>query len=200
MADKTIYFNLSQKRNQENYQKNEIKMKKIPYYEPSKSIRDQITHSSEKRRQNKFEFLFRKIRNHCLESIAMNNQINSIRIWCHRKRGVKIGKGVMLGVGCTLDHAFPEYITMEDNTALAGNVYLICHSNPYSHFKGKLLSYVAPIVIRRGAWVGINATILPGVTVGENSIVSAGAIVSKSVPPNCIVAGNPASVIKEFKN
>ena len=131
-------------------------MKKIPYYEPSKSVKDQIIHSSEKRKHNKFVFLFKKIRNHCLESIAFNNPVNSIRVWCHRKRGVKIGKGVMLGMGCVLDHAFPEYITMEDNTALAGNVYILTHSNPYKHFEGILDSYIAPVVIKEGAWVGIN--------------------------------------------
>lgn len=177
-----------------------MKFTQIPYYEPSHTIKAQIKHSSSKRKQSGLVFLFKKIRNHVLEQIALSNPVNSIRIRCHRKRGVKIGNGVMLGMGCTLDHAFPEYITMEDNTALAGNVYLICHSNPYLHFKGKLLSYVAPIVIKKGAWVGINATILPGVTIGENSVVSAGAVVNKDVPPNCIVAGNPAQIIKEFKD
>jgi acetyltransferase-like isoleucine patch superfamily enzyme len=177
-----------------------MKFTQLPYYEHSKSLQDQIKHSSSKRKQNKILFIFTKVCNHILEQIAYSNPINNVRVKCHRYRGVKIGTGVMLGMGCVLDHAFPEYITMEDDTALAGNVYLICHSNPYSHFKGKLLSYVAPIVIKKGAWVGINATILPGVTIGENSVVSAGAVVSQSVPPNCIVAGNPAKVIREFKD
>ena len=177
-----------------------MKFIKLPYYEPSNNIKSQIEHSSEKRKQSKLKFLVNKIRNHLFEKIAFDSPVNSIRIWCHRKRGVKVGKGVMLGMGCTLDHAFPEYITLEDNTALAGNVYIICHSNPYSHFKGKLLSYVAPVTIKDGAWIGINATILPGVTVGENAVVSAGAVVSKSVPANCIVSGNPAEVIKTFKD
>ncbi|MEA3541346.1 MAG: acyltransferase [Pseudomonadota bacterium] len=175
-----------------------MKFTKLPYYEPSKNVKVQIKHSSQKRKQSKLKFLCRKIRNHLLERIAFNNPINSVRAWCHRKRGVNIGKGVMLGMGCTLDHAFPEYITMEDNTALAGNVYIICHSNPYAHFKGKLLSYVAPVVIKKGAWVGVNATILPGVTIGENAVVSAGAVVSQNVPPNTIVAGNPAKVIRKL--
>lgn len=175
-----------------------MKFTQIPYYEPSKLLKQQIKHSSNKRKQNKFVFLYKKIRNHLLERIAYNSPINSVRVWCHRKRGVKIGKGVMLGMGCVLDHAFPEYIILEDNTALAGNVYLICHSNPYSHFNGKLLSYVAPVVIKKGAWVGVNATILPGVTIGENAVVSAGAVVSQNVPQNSIVSGNPAKVIRKF--
>jgi len=174
-------------------------MKIIPYYNPSKTIREQIEHSSSKRQISKISFMFRKINNYRLEKRALYHPVNKIRVKCHKKRGVQIEKGVMIGMGCVLDHAFPEYITMEENTALAGNVYIICHSNPYEHFKGKLLSYVAPVTLKKGSWVGVNATILPGVTIGENAIVSAGAVVNKDVPPNTIVAGNPAQMIKEFK-
>ena len=53
-----------------------------------------------------------------------------------------------------------------------------------------------PIVVKKGASIGANATILPGVTIGENALVAAGAIVTKDVPPYSIVGGNPAKVIK----
>jgi acetyltransferase-like isoleucine patch superfamily enzyme len=55
---------------------------------------------------------------------------------------------------------------------------------------------VKPIVIKRNAWIGAAVTILPGVTVGENSVVAAGAVVTKDVPANTVVAGVPAKVIK----
>lgn len=173
-------------------------MKAIPYYEPKSKLSDQIKQSSDRRKVSKFQFITKKLFNWIYSSLAWNCPLNSLRVNFHRKRGVKIGSGVMLGFRCTLDHAYPEYLTLEDNCALAGNVYLIAHSNPYKHFKGKLLSYVAPIVIKEGAWIGINSTILPGVVVGTNSVVSAGAVVSESVPDNCIVAGNPARIIKRF--
>jgi len=51
-------------------------------------------------------------------------------------------------------------------------------------------------VIKRNAWIGAGATILPGVTIGENAIVAAGAVVSRDVPPNTVVAGVPANVVK----
>jgi acetyltransferase-like isoleucine patch superfamily enzyme len=57
----------------------------------------------------------------------------------------------------------------------------------------------APVIIADNVWIGMNATILKGVTIGENSVVAAGAIVTKSVPPNVVVAGNPALVIKRFE-
>jgi acetyltransferase-like isoleucine patch superfamily enzyme len=175
-----------------------MKLINIPYYSPQVKLWEQVSHSSNKRNISKITFILKKVRNYYYQRKALHHPINKVRIKCHKKRGVNIGNGVMIGMGCILDHAFPEYITMEDNTALAGNVYIICHSNPYKHFKGKLLSYVAPVTLKKGSWVGVNATILPGVTIGENAVVSAGAVVSKDVPANTIVAGNPAVVIKTF--
>jgi acetyltransferase-like isoleucine patch superfamily enzyme len=55
-----------------------------------------------------------------------------------------------------------------------------------------------PVTIADNVWIGMNATILKGVTIGENSVVAAGAVVTKSVPANVVVAGNPAVVIKKF--
>jgi acetyltransferase-like isoleucine patch superfamily enzyme len=57
----------------------------------------------------------------------------------------------------------------------------------------------APVIIADNVWIGMNATILKGVTIGENSVVAAGSVVSKSVPPNTVVAGNPAIAVKELR-
>jgi acetyltransferase-like isoleucine patch superfamily enzyme len=57
----------------------------------------------------------------------------------------------------------------------------------------------APVKIGDKVWIGMNAVILKGVTIGENSVVAAGSVVTKSVPPNTVVAGNPAVVVKEFQ-
>lgn len=56
----------------------------------------------------------------------------------------------------------------------------------------------APVVIEDNVWIGMNATILKGVTIGENSVVAAGSVVTKSVPRNCVVAGNPAILVREL--
>lgn len=58
---------------------------------------------------------------------------------------------------------------------------------------------VKPVVIRCNAWIGAGAMILPGVTVGENAIVAAGAVVTKDVPDNAVVAGVPAKVLRNIK-
>lgn len=57
----------------------------------------------------------------------------------------------------------------------------------------------APIVLGKNVWIGAHATILPGVTIGDNAVVAAGAVVAKDVPQNVIVAGVPAKIIKQIQ-
>ncbi|MBM4399899.1 MAG: acyltransferase [Candidatus Cloacimonetes bacterium] len=177
----------------------EKKFTSIPYYVPAKNIAVQLSQASDKRKTSIISFIIIKLRNWLLQWLAYNCPVNSIRIQLHRWRGVTIGKGVMLGMHCILDNAHPEYILIEDFAALAGNNYVITHSNPYLHFKGRLISYLAPVIVRKGAWVGVSSTLLPGCELGECSIVSAGSTASGKIPPNVIVCGNPAVVIREFK-
>ena len=76
---------------------------------------------------------------------------------------------------------------------IAANVSLITNNHdPYD----RQVLLCKPVRIKRGAWVGANATILPGVTVGEYAIVAAGSVVTKDVPDYAVAAGNPAKVIK----
>lgn len=104
-----------------------------------------------------------------------------------------IGKNVFINFDCTfLDLGG---ITIEDNVQIAPKVNLLSEGHPLSPENRQSLM-VGHIHIKRNAWIGANATILPGVTIGENSIVAAGAVVSKDVPDNTIVGGIPAKVIK----
>jgi len=104
-----------------------------------------------------------------------------------------IGKNVFINFDCTfLDLGG---ITIEDNVQIAPKVNLLSEGHPISPDNRQSLM-VGRIHIKRNAWIGANVTILPGVTIGENSIVAAGAVVSKDVPDNTIVGGIPAKVIK----
>jgi len=171
---------------------------KKEYFVPKKSIFSQIRLSSERRELNMASFIVRKIRNHCCEMLAFKCPVNSVRVLLHKLRGVKIGRRVIVGMEVVLDHAYPECIVLEDECMLSGNNYLLTHSHPRLHFKNIINSYVSQIVVKKGAWIAVGALIGPGVTIGEYSIVSAGSVVTKDVPPYSIVSGNPAVVVSRF--
>ncbi|QYY35273.1 sugar O-acetyltransferase [Ruficoccus sp. ZRK36] len=108
----------------------------------------------------------------------------------------KIGKNVFINFDCVfLDLGG---ITIEDGVFIAPKVSLLSEGHPISPKERHSLT-VAPILIKKNAWIGANASIMPGVTIGENSIVAAGAVVTKDVPDNCIVAGVPAKMIRSIE-
>jgi len=108
-------------------------------------------------------------------------------------RFIKIGKNVFVNHACTfLDMGG---ITLEDDVLIGPKVNLITESHPMEPENRKSL-ISRPIVVKRNAWIGAAATILPGVTIGENAIVAAGAVVTRDVLPNTIVAGVPAKTVK----
>lgn len=107
----------------------------------------------------------------------------------------KIGKNVFINFDCTfLDLGG---ITIEDNVLIAPKVNLLSEGHPLEP-KNRQALMVGHIHIKKNAWIGANATILPGVTIGENAIVAAGAVVSKDVPDNTIAGGIPAKIIKSI--
>lgn len=106
---------------------------------------------------------------------------------------INIGKNVFVNHACTfMDRGG---ITLEDNVLIGPKVNLITTNHPINPAERRA-TISSPILIKKGAWIGVGATILPGVTIGENAIVAAGAVVSKDVPDNVIVGGIPAKIIK----
>ena len=105
----------------------------------------------------------------------------------------KIGKNVFINFDCV----FLDFggITIEDGVFIAPKVSLLTEGHPVSPEERHSLT-VAPIHIKRNGWIGANATIMQGVTIGENAIVAAGAVVTKDVPENTIVGGIPAKLIR----
>nr|WP_315189661.1 sugar O-acetyltransferase [uncultured Flavobacterium sp.] len=110
-------------------------------------------------------------------------------------RHIQLGKNVFINHGCSfLDLGG---ITIEDDVLIGPKVNFITENHPIDPRKRKNLD-LKSIVIKKNVWIGANATILPGVTIGENSIVAAGAVVNKDVPSNVIVGGVPAKIIKSI--
>ncbi|HJT72889.1 MAG TPA: DapH/DapD/GlmU-related protein [Chitinophaga sp.] len=109
-------------------------------------------------------------------------------------RFIRIGKHVFINHACSfLDMGG---ITLEDNVLIGPKVNLITENHPLDPANRRTM-LCKPILIRRNAWIGAGVTILPGVTIGENAVVAAGAVVSRDVPDNTIVAGIPARIIKQ---
>lgn len=108
-------------------------------------------------------------------------------------RFITLGKNVFINHACSfLDIGG---IIIEDDVLVGPKVNLITENHPLDPSDRQAL-LLKPIVIKRNAWIGAAATILPGVTIGENAVVAAGAVVSKDVPANTIVGGVPAKVLK----
>jgi len=108
---------------------------------------------------------------------------------------IKLGKNVFINHACSfLDLGG---ITIEDDVLIGPRVNLTTENHPVDPAKRKFLD-LKSILIKRNVWIGAGATILPGVTIGENSIVAAGAVVTKDVPANTIVGGVPAKMIRQL--
>lgn len=114
-------------------------------------------------------------------------------IYINYGKGVVVGKNVFINFDCTFLSL--GGITIDDDVLIGPKVSLITENHPLDPKYRKGLVGKS-IHIKRNAWIGANATILPGVVIGENAVVAAGAVVSKNVPDNAIVGGIPARIIK----
>jgi acetyltransferase-like isoleucine patch superfamily enzyme len=118
---------------------------------------------------------------------------------------VEVQKNAKIGQRCKISsHTFIcEGVTIEDHVFIGHNVTFINDSYPRATTPGGTLQTeknwkVEPTLVKKGASIGSGSTILSKVTVGENAIVGAGSVVTRDVPANAIVAGNPARVLRKF--
>jgi acetyltransferase-like isoleucine patch superfamily enzyme len=137
---------------------------------------------------------------------------NKVWMWGHlsSQTGGKIvlGNYVKIGAGCVVDAV--ESISIGDYTAIAVDAHISDNNNhpvnpsyrKYMRIKGDDESRLwkhsahAPVVIGENCWIGRNVSIMKGVTIGDNCVIAANSVITKSIPANCIAAGNPAKVVK----
>jgi len=118
---------------------------------------------------------------------------------------VEIQKNAIVGKRCKISsHTFIcEGVTIEDNVFIGHGVTFINDSYPRATTGGALQTEadwkVERTFVRKGASIGSGATVLSNITIGENAIVGAGSVVTKDVPANCIVAGNPAKILRSIE-
>jgi acetyltransferase-like isoleucine patch superfamily enzyme len=109
---------------------------------------------------------------------------------------ITVGRNVFVNQNCTFYDL--GGLDIADDVMIGPNVSIITSGHPIEPFERRAFVIGKPIVIERNVWIAAGATIIGGVTVGENSVVAAGAVVTKDVPANTLVGGNPARVIRSI--
>ncbi len=109
---------------------------------------------------------------------------------------ITVGRAVFIGYECTITGYAP--ITIADQVMIAHRVNLVTAGHPVEPDKRREYVTAEPITIETNVWIGAAATILPGVTIGADSVVAAGAVVAHDIPSATLVAGVPAKVIRNL--
>lgn len=130
------------------------------------------------------------VKNFIVIQLARYTPFLGMKNWLYRTfLGVKVGDQTSFGLMVMLDIMFPEKISVGRNTVIGYNTTILAHEYLIKEYR---LGHVA---IGSEVMIGANSTILPGVTIGDGSIVSAGTLVNKDVPAGSFVGGNPMQVI-----
>ncbi len=109
---------------------------------------------------------------------------------------IRVGRNVFVNQNCTFYDL--GGLDIADDVMIGPNVSLITSGHPLEPSERRDFVVARPILIERNVWIAAGATIIGGVTVGENSVVAAGSVVTRDVPPNILVGGNPARVIRSI--
>lgn len=130
--------------------------------------------------------------------------------YCDYGQHIYIGNNVIININCTFVDC--NKITIGNNVLIASNVQIYTATHPtdlstrlvdnWDPKSGKPFfnTYAEPVIIEDNVWIGGGVVILPGVTIGKNSVIGAGSIVTKSIPANTVAVGNPCKVIKHINS
>ena len=111
-------------------------------------------------------------------------------------QNITVGKNVFINTGCRFQDQ--GGIVLGDGALIGHNVVLATLNHDEYPAKRHIL-HPAPIVLGKNVWLGANATVVPGVTIGDGAVVAAGAVVTRDVPPNVLVGGVPARILKRIE-
>lgn len=128
---------------------------------------------------------------------------------CDYGKNIFIGNNVIINMNCTFVDNRPIHVG--NQVLIASNVQIYTASHPVlprerlvGGWKEKgttfFRTYAQPVEIQNCVWIGGGAVILPGVTIGKNSVIGAGSVVNRPIPANCVAVGNPCRVIREFED
>lgn len=118
---------------------------------------------------------------------------------CDNGKNIRVGENFLANYNVTILDIAP--VTIGDYVMIGPNTLITTVNHPLSPAgRRRHLGQARPVAIGRDVWIGGNCTILPGVTIGNNAVIAAGAVVTKDVPDNCVVAGVPARKIKDISD
>jgi acyl-CoA synthetase (AMP-forming)/AMP-acid ligase II/acetyltransferase-like isoleucine patch superfamily enzyme/acyl carrier protein len=138
--------------------------------------------------------LFAGMKNRLLQYFALYAPgYTTTRVWLHRLRGVAIGKNVSIGLSALIETAYPKLVSIGNNVSIGMRVLIIAHMRD-STAEARENRQVT-VRIEDDAYIGPGVIILPNVTIGQGAVVSAGSVVSRSIPPHTLVRGNPAKPV-----
>jgi acetyltransferase-like isoleucine patch superfamily enzyme len=123
-------------------------------------------------------------------------------VYFAKKAGVTIkGKVTIYGTSYNMFSTEPFLVTLGNNVFISVNVSFICHDGSTLIFRDKEpnLEIAGEIIVGDNVFIGAHSIILPNVTIGDNCVVAAGSVVTKPVPSNTVVGGNPAKIIKSIE-
>ena len=134
-------------------------------------------------------------------NLAFHSTHSGFAVRMQRLRGVKIGEHCHFNPYAFIDLMYPELITIGDNVTLGSYSMLFAHNNPTANLFLKQGDYprkTGEINIKSGVVINPGAIITLGVTIGKNSIISSGSVVTQDIPDYCVVVGNPARIVKKI--
>lgn len=154
--------------------------------------------------QEEIENIAKSFPNKILRWLGANHPDNRTRKIFFRLTNISIGEDTIINQNLIVSDGYQPLLKIGNRVAFSPNVTIICQSDPnnsllqeHQYVKNTLMVN-KPVTIADDVWIGTNAVILPGVTIGNKSIIAAGSVVSKDVPDNCIYGGVPAKLMRRL--
>ena len=138
-----------------------------------------------------------------LQILAYSSFPPQLTIYLQKLRGVIIGNNSVIGRFVYIDDYKPELVIIGKNVVVSAGCIILTHKRNIIEYKIEKAYYEYPYIfgtvkICDNVQIGVGSIIMPGVNIGEGSIIGAGSVVTKDIPPGCLAMGTPAKVIKNY--
>ena len=179
-----------------------IEQRELPFFDEEVKFYERACRTAREHGYKGFgglpRFLFIRFKDHVLQLIALRIPYTGFKVRLQKWRGVKIAPKVSIGPFVFIDDVYPNFCILEEGCSVSGYNVILTHYKPLRFHKNVSTAFVAPTIIGKNAVLAVNVTVLPGVRIGEGSIIAAGSVVTKDIPPFVLAGGVPARIIREY--